>query len=98
MNRALTPEECGPVLKVVAEPTRLRLLAALRDRPRSVSELQAAVGLRQYQTSRHLAALFEAGLVARQRAGRRVLYRLVGDPIEGDACSVELGCCRLTLR
>jgi len=94
----LTAEECGAVLRVVSEPARLRLLAALRDGPRAVGELELALGLRQYQASRHLAALLAIGLVEREPQGRRVLYRLAADLRLDDACALELGCCRLTVR
>ncbi len=86
------------MLRLVSEPTRLRLLGALRWGPRSVGELEVALDLRQYQASRHLAALLRAGLVERERRGRRVLYRLAAEPTHDEPCAIELGCCRLTVR
>ena len=86
------------MLRIVSEPARLRLLGALRDGPRSVGELGAALGLRQYQASRHLAALLQAGLVEREPQGRRVLYRLAAEIRSDEPCAIELGCCRLTVR
>ncbi len=86
------------MLRLVSEPTRLRLLGVLREGPRSVGELEVALGIRQYQSSRHLAALLRAGMVARERRGRRVFYRLAAEAMHDEPCVIELGCCRLTVR
>jgi DNA-binding transcriptional ArsR family regulator len=93
---ALTPEQCAPVLRALAEPIRLRILSLLRDGPRTVGELTDRLGSRQYQTSRHLGALRELGLVLGERDGRHVRYRLT-DRVgaDGAAPTVELGCCQV---
>ncbi|WP_442906782.1 ArsR/SmtB family transcription factor [Kitasatospora sp. NBC_01246] len=53
--------------------TRARLLAEL-DAPASTTELAARTGLSAANVSHHLTALRGAGLAARHRAGRTVLY------------------------
>ena len=58
-----------------ADPTRLAILDALRDGPRSVGEIVAATGFGQPNVSNHLACLRDCGLVASERDGRRVLVR-----------------------
>jgi DNA-binding transcriptional ArsR family regulator len=68
----------GP-FRALADPVRLRLLLALGDGERSVSTLARDTGLALATTSQHLQRLAAAGLVARRRAGTRVLYRLA-DP------------------
>jgi ArsR family transcriptional regulator, cadmium/lead-responsive transcriptional repressor len=68
----------------LAEPSRLAILEALRDGPRTVSELVEATGLSQSNTSNHLACLWDCGLVAREQQGRFVRYRL------GDARVAQL--------
>ena len=74
------------VLDVIAEPTRRRILDAVRDGERSVSELVDAVGMHQPGVSRHLKVLRDAGLVEVRRDAQRRLYRLRPDPlIELDA-------------
>ena len=50
------------VLAVIAEPTRRRILDALRDGERSVGELVDELALPQPGVSRHLRVLREAGL------------------------------------
>jgi DNA-binding transcriptional ArsR family regulator len=51
------------VLEAIAEPTRQRILAAVRDGERSVGELVETVGMHQPGVSRHLKILRDAGLV-----------------------------------
>ncbi|HET6479126.1 MAG TPA: metalloregulator ArsR/SmtB family transcription factor [Actinoplanes sp.] len=63
-------------LAAIAEPTRRRIVDALRLRECTVSELVVALRLSQPAVSKHLRVLREAGVVrARVRAQQRV-YRL----------------------
>jgi ArsR family transcriptional regulator, cadmium/lead-responsive transcriptional repressor len=59
-----------------SDPSRLAILEALRDGPRSVGEVVLATGLGQSNVSNHLACLHDCGLVAREQRGRFVYYRL----------------------
>lgn len=69
------------VLEVIAEPTRRRILDAVRDHERSVTELVDAVGMHQPGVSRHLKVLRDAGLVDVRRDAQRRLYRLRPEPL-----------------
>jgi DNA-binding transcriptional ArsR family regulator len=69
------------VLEVIAEPTRRRILDAVRDGEWSVGELVEKVGMHQPGVSRHLKLLRDAGLVAVRRDGQRRLYRLRPEPL-----------------
>lgn len=69
------------VLDAIAEPTRRRILDAVRDGERSVTELVAAVGMNQPGVSRHLKVLRDAGLVEVRRDAQRRLYRLRAEPL-----------------
>ncbi|MCB0965925.1 MAG: winged helix-turn-helix transcriptional regulator [Ilumatobacter sp.] len=69
------------VLEVIAEPTRRRILDAVRDRERSVSELVDVVGMHQPGVSRHLKVLRDAGLVEVRPVAQRRLYRLRAEPL-----------------
>ena len=64
------------VLKSVAEPTRLRLLALLAQGELSVKDLTRVLGQSQPRISRHLKLLAEAGLVERAPEGSWVYFRL----------------------
>jgi DNA-binding transcriptional ArsR family regulator len=69
------------VLEVIAEPTRRRILDAVRTGERSVTELVEAVGMHQPGVSRHLKVLRDAGLVEVRRDAQRRLYRLRVEPL-----------------
>jgi ArsR family transcriptional regulator len=60
----------------VGDPTRLRLLRLLHGQELCVCELMEAVLLPQYQVSRHLRELRNAGLVEARRNGRWMHYRI----------------------
>lgn len=63
------------VLKGVAEPTRLRLVALLGHGELTVGEICRVVGQSQPRISRHLRLLTEAGLLDRFREQQSVYYR-----------------------
>src|SRR5687767_10329958 len=60
-----------------ADRSRLAILAALSGGSQRVSDVVAATGLTQSNVSGHLACLWDCGLVARERRGREIHYRLV---------------------
>ncbi|WP_144208766.1 ArsR/SmtB family transcription factor [Mycobacterium tilburgii] len=63
-------------LQALASPSRLMILNRLRHSPCSVGELSAAVGMEQPAVSHQLRLLRALGLVAGDRSGRNVVYRL----------------------
>ncbi|MEV0650569.1 metalloregulator ArsR/SmtB family transcription factor [Phytomonospora sp. NPDC050363] len=65
-------------LKMLADPTRLRLLWLLSEGEHDVGSLTAAVGAARPAVSQHLSKLQLAGLVASRREGRRAIYRARG--------------------
>src|SRR5215813_10773231 len=69
------------VLEVIAEPTRRRILDAVRDGEQSVTELVRLVGMHQPGVSRHLKVLRDAGLVEVRRDAQRRMYRLRPEPL-----------------
>jgi ArsR family transcriptional regulator len=75
------------ILRALADPTRLRLLALLEREELSVHELQEITRLGQSRISTHLGQLLEAGLVRSRREGRRAFYRLA-DGLNGDAAGL----------
>lgn len=64
--------------RMLADPTRVRLLWLLCGAERDVTDLAAAVGAARPAVSQHLAKLRMTGLVATRRDGRRILYRARG--------------------
>lgn len=65
--------------RVLGDPTRLRVLRLLLERPRTVSELVEATASSQSKVSNHLACLRWCRFVEAERDGRHVTYR-VTDP------------------
>ncbi len=63
-------------LRLLADPTRLRLLLLLEQEELSVAELQDVLGMGQSRISSHLAQLKRAGVVSDRRAGKNVYYGL----------------------
>lgn len=77
---------------VLAEPMRLRLIQALFDGERNVTELTGVTGGTQANISRHLQTLIAAQILARRKEGLQVYYR-ISDPTIPKLC--ELVCGRL---
>src|SRR6185312_9494572 len=74
-------------LRLLADPTRVRLLALLDEEELTVAELAAILHLAQPRVSTHLAKLKEAGIVRDRRAGVSAYYRANS---EGDAAQRAL--------
>src|SRR5688500_13496611 len=69
-------------LKVLADPTRVRLLALLEREELTVAELSAVTRLAQPRVSTHLAKLKDAGLARDRRAGVSAYYRFDAENLE----------------
>lgn len=63
--------------RVLADPTRLRIVALLQGGERTVGDIVDAVGGNQPRVSTHLACLRHCRLATAERRGREVVYRLV---------------------
>ncbi len=63
---------CG----AMGDPKRLMILYALEEAPRYVVELAEQLDFPQPTVSRHLNALFQGGLVTKERQGQSVYYSL----------------------
>lgn len=77
----LAPEQVAAAVQsfaLLADPTRVRMLWALRDAELDVATLARTAGCRPTVASQHLSKLRFAGLVEGHRHGQRVVYRLRG--------------------
>jgi DNA-binding transcriptional ArsR family regulator len=75
----VTPDVAARVadaMQALATPSRVLILAQLRERPHTVSELVGAVGMEQSAVSHQLRLLRDIGLVVGERNGRHVVYSL----------------------
>ncbi len=69
------------VCKAIADGKRLLIISELRDGPRTVGELAAALGVPQANASQHLAILRDRGIVAARRSGSNIWYSLTSEKI-----------------
>ncbi|OCB41536.1 ArsR/SmtB family transcription factor [Mycobacterium parascrofulaceum] len=69
-------DAAGELLRALAAPVRIAIVLQLRESHRCVHELVDALGVPQPLVSQHLRILKAAGVVAGERSGREVLYRL----------------------
>jgi len=76
---AATLTAAGDLLRALAAPVRIAIVLELRTAERCVHELVAALGVTQPLISQHLRVLKDAGVVAGEKHGREVVYRLVDE-------------------
>jgi ArsR family transcriptional regulator len=77
--------ELASAFKAIADPGRLRLLSFVASQPGAeacVCNLVGPLGLAQPTVSHHLKVLTAAGLLARERRGTWMFYRLVPERVE----------------
>lgn len=79
------------ILKLLSDPTRLRILRLLGKEELTVAELQQILGMGQSRTSAHLAHLKAEGLVADRRAGKNIYYARGGRVPDAIAELIESG-------
>jgi ArsR family transcriptional regulator len=78
-------ERLGAALKVLADPTRLRMLSLIGAHPDGevcVCDLTGPLGLSQPTVSHHLKVLTDAGLVGREQRGRWVFHWVLPEPLQ----------------
>jgi len=73
--------------KSLSDPKRLHIIQELRGGERSVSELTEILGLRQSNTSQHLAVLRKIGVISPRKEGSTVYYKLANPKI-AEACDL----------
>lgn len=76
-------EALSRYFRVLGDPTRLRILEALLERERTVSELVQLVGAPQGRVSNHLACLKWCRVAESERRGRNVIYQLTDSRMRG---------------
>lgn len=67
--------------KILSEPMRLKLVYALMDGEKTVSELIRETGGLQANVSKHLGILLDAGIVRRRKQGLHAYYRVADESI-----------------
>jgi len=63
-------------LRIIGDPTRIRILDLLRDDELSVTQITEQLETSQQNASKHLGMLLQAGIVARRKDGNSSIYSI----------------------
>jgi len=80
-HKARLYESIGRVARALGSAGRLQILEFVAQGERSVDTLAAMTGLSVANTSKHLQALRQAGLVSARKEGLRVFYSIAGNDV-----------------
>jgi DNA-binding transcriptional ArsR family regulator len=72
-------ELAAELFGILATPMRLRILSALCDGEKSVTQLLAEIDTTQPNLSQHLNLLYRSGVLAKRKEGTQVIYRVQSD-------------------
>ena len=96
LDDAVKSFDCISALKALGEENRMRIVRMLLDQKCSVNELAERCSITQYNVSKHLRILREAGLVETEKQGQQRLYALACDfhsHLARNNHVLDLGCC-----
>lgn len=82
MDQPIEEDELLTFFKALADENRLKIIGVLAQKPRSVEEIAAVIGLSMSTTSHHLARLAKAGLVSARTDGHYYIYSLHTDTLK----------------
>ena len=88
--------DCISALKALGEENRMRIVRMLLMRQHSVNDIAEELGITQYNVSKHLRILREAGLLEQEKLGQQRLYTLAADfrsHLAENNNVLDLGCC-----
>src|SRR5262249_4736932 len=94
--RAHGIQSCQPFLKALPDETRWKIVQELLRRPRTVGDLSEWMRVSQYNISKHLRILREAGIVEAQKRGRHLFCQIAPDfkkRVSKHKNQLDLGCC-----
>ena len=95
-DRDVASVDCTEILKALADRTRQRIVKALLAADVSVNELTERLDLSQYNTSKHLRVLKEAGIVEVRALGQRREYSIAPTlrrRLQREGPVLDFGCC-----
>jgi ArsR family transcriptional regulator len=74
-------ESVAELFSVLSTPIRLKIISALCQHEKNVSELLAEIDTTQPNMSQHLSMLYRSGVLARRREGTQIYYRLQSERV-----------------
>jgi len=73
--------ENARLLKALSHPTRLRIVALIREQRPCVKSMEELLGVSQPNLSQHLSLLRQTGVVESERDGNQVCYRIKNERV-----------------
>ena len=74
-------ESAAELFKAMAAPMRLKIISALCNGEKNVSELLASINTTQPNMSQHLNTLYQAGVLGKRREGVSIYYFIANDKV-----------------
>lgn len=74
-------ESAAELFKLLATPVRLKVISAVCNGERNVSELLEQIDTTQPNMSQHLTTLYRAGVLGKRREGTQIFYRLQSERV-----------------
>jgi ArsR family transcriptional regulator len=74
-------ESAAELFSVLATPVRLKIISAVCQQEKNVSELLAMINTTQPNMSQHLATLYRSGVLGKRREGTQIYYRLQSERV-----------------
>jgi DNA-binding transcriptional ArsR family regulator len=74
-------QHAGAVFEALSDPVRRRLLSQIATGPATATELASGLPISRQAVAKHLSSLSSVGLLARERSGRNVRYRITPEPL-----------------
>ena len=74
-------ESAAELFGMLATPIRLKIISAVCQHEKNVSQLLAEIDTTQPNMSQHLAMLYRSGVLARRREGTQIYYRLQSERV-----------------
>jgi DNA-binding transcriptional ArsR family regulator len=82
-------EQAAECLRVLAHPTRLRIVQLLLRGQFTVGELAEACDIRSHSASEHLRLMQHCGLLSARREGRKMFYQVAEPHLESIMNCIE---------
>jgi DNA-binding transcriptional ArsR family regulator len=74
-------EAAAEVFRVMSAPMRLKIISALCNGEKNVSQLLEEIATTQPNMSQHLNTLYQAGVIGKRREGVQIFYRIINDRV-----------------
>ena len=74
-------ESAAELFSILATPVRLKIISAVCQQEKNVTELLELIDTTQPNMSQHLGTLYRSGILAKRREGTQIYYRLQSERV-----------------